>query len=241
MKTVTPARGSRVEEVRQGLLADLLDGRLLVGAKLVNEQELATRFDVSRLTVREAVSALVTAGYLERRHGSGTYVVGLPGPRHALDATLSYTHMIEEAGMKAGLEVLSVESRPATHEEARELGLEAGEMVRRLERLRTADRRPVIYSVDVMPERYVSAISNKSFSRSLYDVLSSFDQPVLNAHAVLVPVIADRRLATLLNVKVGGPLLQINEVDFTRNAHAIVLSWEWHVPGVFEMRVNRRP
>jgi GntR family transcriptional regulator len=241
MRTLTPARGSRVEEVRQGLLSDLLDGRLLVGTKLVNEQELASRFDVSRLTVREAVSALVTAGYLERRHGSGTYVVGLPGPRHALDATLSYTHMIEEAGMKAGLQVLSVESRPATSEEARELGLETGEMVRRLERLRTADRRPVIYSVDVMPERHVSAIPNKSFSRSLYDVLSRFDQTVLSAHAVLLPVIADRRLATLLDVKVGGPLLQINEVDFTRNAQAIVLSWEWHVPGVFEMRVNRRP
>jgi len=241
MRTLTPARGSRVEEVRQGLLSDLLDGRLLVGTKLVNEQELASRFDVSRLTVREAVSTLVTAGYLERRHGSGTYVVGLPGPRHALDATLSYTHMIEEAGMKAGLQVLSVESRPATSDEARELGLETDEMVRRLERLRTADRRPVIYSVDVMPERHVSAIPDKSFSRSLYDVLSRFDQPVLNAHAVLLPVIADRRLATLLEVKVGGPLLQINEVDFTRNAQAIVLSCEWHVPGVFEMRVNRRP
>ena len=239
--TRTPARVSRVEEVRQGLLSDLLDGRLLVGTKLINEERLASRFDVSRLTVREAVSALVTAGYLERRHGSGTYVVGLPGPRHALDATLSYTHMIEEAGMKAGLQVLSVESRPATSDEARELALETGELVRRLERLRTADRRPVIYSVDVMPERYVSAIPNKSFTRSLYDVLSRFDHPVLNAHAVLLPVIADRRLATLLDVKVGAPLLRINEVDFTRNAQALVLSWEWHVPGVFEMRVNRRP
>jgi GntR family transcriptional regulator len=86
----------------------------------------------------------------------------------------------------------------------------------------------------------VSAISNKSFTRSLYDVLSRFDQPVLNANAVLLPVVADRRLATLLDVNVGDPLLRINEVDFTRNAQAIVLSSEWHVPGVFEMRVNRR-
>jgi GntR family transcriptional regulator len=241
VRTKNPVRGSRVEEVRQGLLSDLIDGRLVVGTKLVNEQELASRFDVSRLTVREAVSALATAGYLERRHGSGTYVVGLPGPRHALDATLSYTHMIEEAGMKAGLQVLSVESRPATNEESRELGLKTGEMVRCLERLRTANRRPVIYSVDVMPELCVSAIPNRSFSRSLYDVLSRFDHPVINAHAVLLPVTADRRLAALLDVKVGAPLLQINEVDFTRNAQAIVMSSEWHVPGVFEMRVNRRP
>ena len=94
MSKVATSRGSRVEEVRLGLLTDLTSGALPVGAKLVNEIELATRFTVSRLTVREAVSALVTAGYLERRHGSGTYVVGLPGPRHALDATLSYTRMI---------------------------------------------------------------------------------------------------------------------------------------------------
>jgi GntR family transcriptional regulator len=241
MKEVAPPRGSRVEEVRLGLLKDLLDGRLVVGTKLVNEQELAARFDVSRLTVREAVSALVTAGYLERRHGSGTYVVGLPGPRHALDATLSYTHMIAEAGMKPGLEVLSVASGPATNEESRQLDLEKGEMVRRLERVRTANKRPVIYSIDVLPERLVSRIPNKSFNRSLYDVLRRFDFPVVNAHAVLLPVIADQRLSTLLDVKTGGALLRIDEVDFTRNAQAIVLSNEWHVPGVFELRVNRRP
>jgi GntR family transcriptional regulator len=241
MKMTAPARGSRVEEVRQGLLRDLLEGRLLVGTKLINEQGLASRFDVSRLTVREAVSTLVTAGYLERRHGSGTYVVGLPGPSHALDATLSYTHMIAEAGMKPGLQVLSVESRLATNDEARELDLDKGEMVRRLERVRTANRRAVIYSVDVLPERYVSDIPNKSFNRSLYDVLRRFDHPVVNAHAVLLPVIADRRLSRLLDVKVGGALLRIDEVDFTRNAQAIVLSNEWHVPGVFELRVNRRP
>jgi DNA-binding GntR family transcriptional regulator len=64
---------------------------------------------------------------------------------------------------------------------------------------------------------------------------------VVNAHAVLLPVIADRRLSTLLDVKTGGALLRIDEVDFTRNAQAIVLSNEWHVPGVFELRVNRRP
>jgi GntR family transcriptional regulator len=241
LRTLATVRGSRVEEVRQGLLQDLFEGRLRVGTKLINEQGLASRFDVSRLTVREAVSTLVTAGYLERRHGSGTYVVGLPGPRHALDATLSYTHMIAEAGMKPGLEVLSIESRPATSAEAQELDLDTGEAVRRLERLRTADRRPVIYSVDVLPERYVSSIADKSFNRSLYDVLTRHHHPVVSAHAVLLPVIADRRLSTLLDVKVGSALLQINEVDFTTNAQAIVLSTEWHVPGVFELIVNRRP
>jgi GntR family transcriptional regulator len=226
MTRVSLSRGSRVEEVRQGLLQDLTDGAAPVGAKLVNEQELASRFEVSRLTVREAVAALVTAGYLERRHGSGTYVVGLPGPSHALDATLSYTHMIAQAGMKPGLQVLD---------------LEPDELVRRLERLRTADDRPVVYSVDIVPERYVVGVANKRFNRSLYDVLSSIGEPVVSANAVLLPVIADRRLSSLLDVKVGSALQRISEVDFNKNGLPIVLSTEWHVPGVFELRVNRRP
>jgi GntR family transcriptional regulator len=58
---------------------------------------------------------------------------------------------------------------------------------------------------------------------------------------VLLPVIADQRLSSLLDVKVGSALQQINEVDFNKNGHPIVLSTEWHVPGVFELRVNRRP
>jgi DNA-binding GntR family transcriptional regulator len=231
---------SRIETVRLGLLHDLVTGQLGVGTKLINEQGLADRFDVSRSSVREAVSALVTAGYLERHHGSGTYVVGVPGPRHALDATLSYTHMIADAGMTPGLRVLSVETSPATSEEADALHLSRDESVRRLERLRTADGRPVIYSVDVLPERYVSAVTNTTFDHSLYDVLASIGEPVVSANAILTPIIAGRVLSRLLNVTVGSALQQIVEVDHTKSGQPIVFSTEFHVPGIFELRVHRR-
>ena len=235
------ARGSRVEKVRQGLLQDLVGGVLRVGSKLVNEESLAARFNVSRLTVREAVAALVTAGYLERRHGSGTYVVGLLGPRHALNVTLSYTHMIAEAGMKPGLQVLSIESSPANSDETSELKLESREQVRRLERLRTADGHAVIYSVDTLPERYLSRVTDKRFSRSLYDLLTRIGHQVVSANAVLVPVTANKRLSSLLGVKVGSALQHIREVDYTKEGNPVLRSMEWHVPGVFELSVNRRP
>jgi GntR family transcriptional regulator len=240
MTPVATSRISRIEKVRQGLLHDLITGQLRVGTKLVNEQGLASRFDVSRSSVREAVSALVTAGYLERHHGSGTYVVGLPGPRHALDATLSYTHMIAEAGMTPGLRVLSVETRRATSDEGEVLNLGRDEPVRRLERLRTADGRPVIYSVDIVPERFVSSVTNSTFNSSLYDVLASIGEPVVSADAVLTPITAGRELSRQLKVKVGSALQQIIEVDYTKSGQPIVFSSEWHVPGVFELRVHRR-
>jgi GntR family transcriptional regulator len=233
-------KGNLVDLVRRGLLKDLTAGKMHVGTKLANEDGLASRFDVSRSTVREAVAALVSAGYLERRHGSGTYVVGLPGPRHALDATLSYTHMIAEAGMKPGLTVLSIESRTANETEVDELDLELGAMVRCLERIRTANAKAMIYSVDVVPERFVADVPDRGFNRSLYDTLEKIGHPVQSANAVLVPVIADRAIAKLLKVKVGSALQQIIEVDYARSGEPIVYSTEWHVPGIFELRVGRR-
>ena len=90
-------RPSLVEQVREGLLEDLMSGELKQGAKLPNENELAERFTVSRATIREAVLGLMDAGYLVRRHGSGTYVTASPRARHALETTVSYTAMIREA------------------------------------------------------------------------------------------------------------------------------------------------
>jgi GntR family transcriptional regulator len=238
---VVTSKGSRVERVRDGLRRDLEKGKLHVGAKLVNEQELATRFDVSRLTVREAVASLVSAGYLERRHGSGTYVVGRPRARHALDATISYTKMISDAGMKPKIQVLSLVTRLAHVEEALALELAEDEKVRSLERLRTANGRPVIYSLDVMPAHLVEDIIEKKFERSLYEVLKKAGHQVASASAVLLPIVADDQLAEALHVDVGSALQQITEIDYTRSGHPILRSTEWHVPGIFELRVNRRP
>jgi GntR family transcriptional regulator len=91
-------RPSLVEEVREGLLGDLTSGKLRPGAKLANENALADRFGVSRSTIREAVGGLMDAGYLLRRHGSGTFVTSSSRTRHPIDTTVSYTEMIRASG-----------------------------------------------------------------------------------------------------------------------------------------------
>jgi GntR family transcriptional regulator len=233
-------RLNRTEEVRAGLLSELLAGGSPVGTKLPNEQELAKRFEVSRATVREAVRGLVDGGYLVRRHGSGTYVTSLPRRQHSLDLTLSYTHMIQDAGMAPGLKVLSLLTRPADAEEAEALGIPVGEKVRVLERIRTADERPIIYSLDRIPAWVVDTLTDADFESSLFDLLADVGHRVRTASAVLLPVNADTELARILNVRRGTALQHIVEVDFTGEGTPIVVSSEWHVPGVFELRVNRR-
>lgn len=50
-------------------------GDFEVGERLPSERSLSTRFGVARGTLREGLKELETKGYVERRQGSGTYVV----------------------------------------------------------------------------------------------------------------------------------------------------------------------
>lgn len=53
----------------------IVDGTYPPGARLPTEKALAESLGVTRLTVREALSQLSSAGFVDTRHGSGTYVI----------------------------------------------------------------------------------------------------------------------------------------------------------------------
>ncbi|SCG47762.1 FadR/GntR family transcriptional regulator [Micromonospora inositola] len=72
---VVPPRGQRVRETIAQLRERILGGEWPVGGRIPTEPQLVAALGVGRNTVREAVRALVHAGVLECRQGSGTYVV----------------------------------------------------------------------------------------------------------------------------------------------------------------------
>ncbi|WP_431967889.1 FadR/GntR family transcriptional regulator [Nocardia sp. bgisy134] len=68
-------RTSLIAQVTEQLRAEIRSGRWAIGSRIPTEPELTELTGTGRNTVREAVQALVHAGMLERRQGSGTYVI----------------------------------------------------------------------------------------------------------------------------------------------------------------------
>jgi GntR family transcriptional regulator len=231
-------RATAVERLRDELLAELLDGTYPAGEKLPNEDELAERSGVSRATVREAVGGLVEAGYLTRRHGSGTYVAGTLPRRHALDMSVSYRSMIRAAGMEPGLRIIDQAERGADQEEAEALKVEVGAPLLRVERVRTGDGRPVVYSVDRFPIGY--APDAGELNPSLYAVLDEAGHAVRGGSAKIKPVVSDDSIASHLEIEVGTPLLRIDQLDFDADGTPVMVSAEWHIADAFELHINRR-
>jgi DNA-binding GntR family transcriptional regulator len=193
------------------------------------------------VTVREAVRGLIEDGYVVRRQGSGTFVTRRPNLHNSLDTNFSYTQYIESSGVPAGKQVLGARKVPADEETANALGLTAGTEIVELRRVRTADRRPAIYSIDALPTDIVDPVRDKkAFTGSLYGFLAEQGHPIDHAEAVLNPTVADRELAHILDVVVGTPLQEVDQVDIDQAGRPVMYSREWHVPAIIELRVYRR-
>lgn len=227
--------------VRSELRRAIVEGEFPPGSKLPNEDALCGRFSVSRITLREAVRGLIEDGYVTRRQGAGTFVTQGPTLRNSLDTNFSYTEYLESIGVRASKEVLGANRVSADDEVLADLNLAAGAEVVVVRRVRSADGKPAIYSIDSLPVDIVDAKKDlKAFGRSLYKLLSDRGHDVDHARAVLAPVIADAELAGILQVPAGTPLQHLKQIDHDTAGRPVMRSLEWHVPSVIELRVYRR-
>ena len=227
--------------VRDGLRRAIIAGEFPAGTKLPNEDRLSDRFGVSRATIREAVRGLVEDSYLDRRHGSGTFVTGRPLLRNSLDRNFSYTGYLESLGLRAGKQLLDARIAPADDLAAERLAVPTGTPLVELRRVRTADGTPAIFSLDRLPTDLVDPERDQeALGGSLYDLLAARGEPVVHGEAVVVPASADEAVAAALHVPVGTLLQAIEQVDVSASSRRVLLSLEWHVPSVIELRVFRR-
>src|SRR3954463_687085 len=94
----TARRAGLIEQVIEQLRSQITAGTWAVGSRIPTESELSQMTATSRNTVREAVQSLVHAGLLERRQGSGTYVLAaseLAGAVGRRVATAHHVHVLE--------------------------------------------------------------------------------------------------------------------------------------------------
>jgi len=241
--TISAARGRPLlaDVIRKELTRLILGGEFAVGSKLPNEDRLCERFGVSRVTIREAVRGLIEDGLVVRRHGSGTYVTRRPLIRNSLDVNYSYTEHFQASGFRPGRKLVGLRTRPATDDDGLALAIPVGTPVREIRRVRTADGRPAIYSIDRIPAALLTAqLDRTDYAGSLYRVLTDAGHPIAHAEAILRPAIADKELARILDVSPGTPVQELRQVDFDVAGGPVMVSDEWHVTSIIELRVYRR-
>ncbi len=230
--------------VREELTHRIDSGTFAAGSRLPSEPALAMELGVSRATLREALGALESEGLVRRMWGAGTFVADGRRVTNSLDANFGVTDAIRAAGMVAGIEQASHSMEPATVSEAGRLELQPGSDVLVVERVRTADGKPVVLSRDILPGRLIAKrpeIADQMLTRSIYEVLER-DLGLVIHHGVASfrPVRADVTVARRLGVPRGELLLAIWQVDYSEDGAPVLSSYEYHLADAFEFTVLRR-
>lgn len=197
-------------QLRAALVRTIDD--LQPGDMISSERHLTARYDVSRATVRAAISSLVNEGRLTTVPGRGTVVT-----RRRVESNLhlaSFTQDMRRRGHRPSTEVLSsaiVEAGAAT---AKVLGLEPDERLWEIERLRLADDEPMAHEISWYPERLFPALGDEDLTVSVYAILeSTYGVVITDAEQTTWVEQAGHAYAALLEIAESAPVMVFNRVS----------------------------
>jgi GntR family transcriptional regulator len=155
-------------QLKKILLKQIEEGEFPAGSMIPSERDLSQTYGISRMTVRQALSQLVTDGLLHREKGRGTFVSPVKLEQKNI---MSFSNTVRAKGMIPSANVLFFEKEEASDELCDILGLNAGEKVYHLKRLRFADDMPVAVEEDFIPERYCPGLEHWDLKSSLHRMI----------------------------------------------------------------------
>ncbi len=202
------------------------EGIYPTGSLIPSENELCMQFDTSRMTVRQALNELVKEGFIERKHGKGSFV---KSERQSL-GLLSFKGFSEVVG-SADHEVKTLVVEPPAILPWPQGVFESISRAERgeyftLKRLRCANDVPVMLEYTYLPiEGFESLLSSELLDGSLFKTLSvKYNVDMRNLEQCLRAILADTLQSNLLKCPLGSPILAIERKYITNQTGLFVYS-----------------
>jgi GntR family transcriptional regulator len=194
---------TKQSETRERVL-DLIE-RLGVGEAIPSERQLSGELGVSRLTVRAALDDLVREGFLERRHGAGTFV---SEPKIAQELTMtSFTEDMQRRGMAPSSKTMELKTVAAGARLGRLLHVSPSERIVVVTRLRYADRETMAIETLHVAESLVPGLTAKDLEQhSFYELLEErFGIVVVGGSQAIEPTVTNEDESAALGVPLHSP------------------------------------
>lgn len=191
-------------QIKQQLLAmiatwDVRDNRFY------GDNELCRIFEVSRMTVRQAVQELVNDGFLTRIRGTGTFVP-IPKIEEHFTPLMNLRDQWASHGRPMRVEVLAFEERQCPAEIATALDVAADVPVRYIQRLRFSGQVPIAIDHRFIPLAVARDLAREDAEHSILHALwNRFD--LSHGDLRIEAATADEEAAKLLHMLPGAPML----------------------------------
>jgi GntR family transcriptional regulator len=193
----------------------ILAGDFSPGVPLPSEEALGQEYDVSRITVRQALSSLEQDGLILRRRGKGTFVMEKAFPVETPKLTGSMEDLIL-MGIQTSTNILNTSIVDPSDTIRNRLELEAGDQVYRIEKVRSVENEPFSYVINYLPFRIGEKIRMESLKVKPLLMVLEDDLGIRanGADQTIEATVADAHVAPLLDIRVGDPLLKVERTVY---------------------------
>lgn len=231
---------AKYKEIERDILAQIQEGVLQTGDQILTENELCSRYDVSRMTARKALDLLSSQGILTRTPGKGTFVSSVQITKKA-GATRSFSNDMRSIGKVPGSILVSYRVRRGEEipEAALALGVDENELIHCIERIRTADEVKMAISYTYLPCTLFPTFDLQMLEGSLYDYIGR--------HYEIDPNDGAKTISALLptsrqkeQLEIGDePLLKISHPGYLKNGQIFEYSETYYIGSRFSYRYER--
>jgi GntR family transcriptional regulator len=199
------------------ILINEIENEMEENEKIPSEREICEIYDVSRTTVRQAISELAREGYIYKKHGKGTFVSSQKFNQN-LQGLYSFTEEMKKLDKVPISQVLKFEILTTNNDIIKNMKLMHGDLVYKFTRLRLADGEPMMLETTYVPYNIFPGITKESLNTTaLYDIFKdAFNERVEYAEEIFLPILTNEGEAKYINVEVGSPSLKITRFAFNK-------------------------
>lgn len=204
-------------QLKSIILKYINEGKLKPGDAIPTEIELAQLFDISRTTIRQAITELVMEGYLTRIKSKGTFVQKPPVRQEYIRSVRASHELIRQQNMVPRTKILELREVSADEEIAGELKIEQGSPVIKMMRLRFANEEPILYTENYLSMRAKEILNVDMEKCGLFEFLDRNDETrITRSVRTLSAVAANEEDARLLNMQVGEPIQLSKSISYNQ-------------------------
>lgn len=222
MNTILPV----YYQIKETVKGWIINKEFNLGEKIPSENELAEKFNVSRLTVRQAISQLTQEGFLNRKRGKGTFVAANENLINSFGLEFSgfmddlFFYQISQIQIKSVTINRVVPSK--TIRNKLELSNEEKEVVQ-IKRVRFLRNRLFTYTINYLPIEIGMQINEKDLYKK--PILQILEQDLkirfTEAFQMVEASFADQEVAEKLNILSGSPILFVERIMYAKNRRPV--------------------
>lgn len=208
-------------QIREILVSRISAGEWESGDLIPTEVKLMEEFDVSRTTIRQAISIMVQEGLLEKRQGRGTTVKSLK-LTGSLGRLTGFAEEIMERGYVPKSRLLKAEYRKDLFVEKKKLNIDDDDEILSIYRLRFIDDEPIAIEKTSWPKEIGEILLQHDLNGAkYYQILEENKIYLKNANETITAINATSYEAELLGVSSGTALLQMQRLSYGVNDEPI--------------------